>query len=1066
MKDTLYAFLSLEFSGLIIAVLVFAVSILATRRARSKVVGWLGRGIAVIAVILAVGAISHLIRVAEIDDRFPAPGQRVDIGGYEIHMLAEGPDDGPTIVWFAGGYTGGLGFYQHHAVLKNEVRSILFDRPGSGWSDVGPFPRTTGGQAEEVMAALDAAGEQGPFIFAGHSFGGLLAINIARRYPEQTAAVVMMDATPLDVVFYGLDKKGLGSFSKLGYMMTFTRIFGLYRSVEPVDADGNDDTGFTQPMLVNQYIQNRAGFWTSAGSALSELSPTGINENAFDTTVYDGELGNMRLYLVAPKGADPSIPAYAEMVAGGPGPKADRFVAFLDATRERYMAASNNSKRIIAPEGTGHNFVYEVPDFVIETMRDVVADVNKAEAEYRSLTTEWPGPYGGVPPVDIATPANMEAAFDRAIAEKLREVNRIANKRAPANFDNTILALEASGLALARIEQLFGIFTNTATSPDIAAVQARVMPKVARTRDQIAHNKSLFSRVKAVYDGLPESAPDDEARRLVEVVYSRMVRSGAALNQADKARLAEINAELTAQITRFGQNANRDEARLVEFANSEDVLDGLPAPQLAAAKAAAEQRGEPDKWAIPIGRPTVWPVLTHVHDRAFRERVWRTWIGRGGNDGELDNGPVMTEILRLRGEKAKLFGYPTFAHFQTANRMIGTPENALDTLMRTWEALEAPTGQSIAQMQAIADREGADFSLQAWDRLYYEEKLKQELFSFQSTDVLPYFELDNIVDAMLWAANQIYDLEFVEVQGIPVVSDDIRVFEVSRDGALQGVIWMDLFAREGKGPASWAAQYRSAENFRGKTVPAVVLHSAAQKHADGGPVLVPYPRANVIFHEFGHTLQTLSNSTSYPSLGPLNLPWDFIEVPSLLNERWLMTDEVLSRFALHHETGEPMPVELRQRLRDSLQYDRVFSATQSFLGGAIVDMRLHLMADGSDIDAEAVEAAIIEEIGLPDAIDLILYVPHAFHTFSPQYAAGVYTYLWSDIIAADIAEAFLDSPGGFYDNETALRYRETILDIGNARSIDEAYREFRGRDPDPNALMRRFSLINEADGNE
>ena len=1062
MNDTLYAFLSLEFSGLIIAAMIFAVSILVIRGTRSKVVRWLGRAIAAIAVILAIGAVSHLVRVSEIDDRFPAPGQMVDVGGYEVHMLAEGPDDGPTIVWFAGGYTGGLGFYQHHAVLKNEVRSILFDRPGSGWSDVGPFPRTTGGQAEEVMAALEAAGEQGPFIFAGHSFGGLLAINIARRDPQETAAVVMMDATPLDVVFYGLDKKGLGSFSKLGYMMTFTRIFGLYRSVEPLDADGNDDTAFTQPMLVNQYIQNKAGFWTSAGSALSELSPTGINENAFDTMVYDGELGDLPLYLVAPMGADPTIPAYAEMVAGGPGSRADRFVAFLDSTRERYLSASNNSKRIIAPEGTGHNFVYEVPDFVIETMRDVVRDVNEADAEYRSLTTDWPGPYGGVPPVDIATPASMEAAFERAIAQNLRDVDRIANSRLPADFDNTIIALEASGLALARIEQLFGIFTNTANSPEIAEVQLRVMPKVARARDQITHNESLFSRVKSVYDRLPESAPDDEARRLVEVVYSRMVGGGAALDQDDKARLAEINAELTAQITRFGQNANKDEARLVEFADSEDVFDGLPAPQIAAAKMAATQRGEPDKWAIPISRPSVWPVLMHVHDRAFRERVWRTWVGRGGNDGELDNGPVMTEILRLRGEKAKLFGYPTFAHFQTANRMVGTPENALDILMRTWVSLEAPTQQSIAQMQAIADREGADFSLQAWDRLYYEEKLKQEQFSFQSSDVLPYFELDNIVDAMLWTADQVYDLQFSEAQGIPVVSDDIRVFEVYRDDELHGVIWMDLFAREGKGPASWAAQYRSAENFRGKIIPAVVLHSAAQKPVDGGPILVPYPRANVIFHEFGHALHTLSNSASYPSLGPLSLPWDFIEVPALLHERWLMTDEVLSQFAVHYETGEPMPMELRQRLRDSLQYDRVFSATQSFLGGAIVDMRLHLLADGSEIDAEAVEAAVVEEIGLPEAIDLILYAPHAFHTFSPQYAAGVYTYLWSDILAADIAEQFLESPGGFYDEATALRYRETILDIGSARPIDEAYGEFRGRDPDHNALMRRFNLINEA----
>jgi peptidyl-dipeptidase Dcp len=382
--------------------------------------------------------------------------------------------------------------------------------------------------------------------------------------------------------------------------------------------------------------------------------------------------------------------------------------------------------------------------------------------------------------------------------------------------------------------------------------------------------------------------------------------------------------------------------------------------------------------------------------------------------------------------------------------MAGTPEIALNMLMRAWKSLEDPTTRDIAKMQAIANAEGADFELQPWDRLYYTEKLKQQEFNFNTGDVLPYFELNNIVAAMTWAAGQVYEFEFRELHDVAVVSPDIRVFEVLRGGEVTGVIWMDLFAREGKGPSSWAAQYRSEENFRGKQIPLVVLHSAAQKPPDGGPV---------IFHEFGHTLQMLSNSASYPSLGALNVPWDFVEVPSLLNERWFMTDEVLSRFALHHETHEPMPAELLAKLRRSLMQDRVFSATQSFLGTAVVDMRLHLLADGREIDAEAVEAEVIAELDMPQAMDLILYVPHAFHTFSPQYAAGVYTYLWSDIIAADIADAFLEAPGGLYDRGVARRYRSQILDIGNTKPVEEAFRDFRGRDPDPNALMRRFDLL-------
>lgn len=1059
MLDLLYTFLSNDYSGLIIAVALFGVTFLTMRLARGGVAKWLGRGVALIALVLAIGAVTHVYRVSKIDQRFPAPGAMVELeAGYKLHVLAEGPTDGPAIVWFAGGHIGGLGYYQHHAMLRDGARSILIDRPGTGWSDAGPFPRSTAQQAEEIIEVLQRSGEKGPFIFTGHSFGGLLAINIARRWPGKTAAVVLMDATPPDVVMYGLDKEGLRGFAKAGYRMTLKHIFGFYKSSNPVDAEGNDDVNFTNPMGVMAYRWTKARFGVAASSAFEELTPEGLDDRAFDTIIIDGELGDIPLYLVAPKDHDPQTVPYSEMVAGGPGPRAERFIAFLKTTRERYLNASTNSTRIIAPEGTGHNFIYEDVPFTVDTMKRVVSDVKAADEEYQRLTTQWPGPYGGVPPVDRATPESMEMAFNRAVREKREEIAAIVRQPDDPTFENTILPLESSGLALARIQQLFGIFSTTATNPEIGAVQGRMAPVVASLADESAHNAALFDRVKAVYDGLPGSAPDNVARRLVEIHYQDMRRRGAALTAQEKARLKAINASLAAQVTKFGQNANRDEARLVVFVAEVNDLAGLPDPQVAAAKVAAQQRDRPEQWAIPISRPTVWPFLTHVHNRALREEVWRKWITRGGNDGDLDNAPVMTEILKLRGEKAKLLGYENFAAYQTSSRMVGTPEVAMKMMMDTWQALLEPTNQAIADMQAIAEAEGADFVLQPWDKLYYEEKLKAQRYSFNAADILPYFSLDNIVAAMTWTATQVYGFEFNEVSDVPVVSPDIRVYEVRRDNELVGILWMDLFARDGKGPSSWAAEYQSAENFRGKTIPLVVLHSAAQKPADGGPILVNWPRANVIFHEFGHTLQTLSNGTDYPSLGALKVPWDFIEVPSLLHERWMMTDEVISRFMVHHETGEPMPPDLRHSLVQSLNYDRVFSATLNFLGGAIVDMRLHLLADGREIDAETVEAEVIKELGMPAAIDLILYVPHAFHTFSPQYAAGVYTYLWSDVLAANIAEEFQKAPGGFYDAGVAKRYREMILDIGNSRPVDVSFREFKGGEPDPAAFLRRFGL--------
>lgn len=685
-------------------------------------------------------------------------------------------------------------------------------------------------------------------------------------------------------------------------------------------------------------------------------------------------------------------------------------------------------------------------------------DTENNQSLYAVLTTAWPGPYGGLPPVDNATPATLEAAYRRAIDDKRAEIKAIIENPDAPTFTNTVLALETSGEALARIQPLFAIFQTTSTTPEIAEAAARLAPLVPQLDDDIAHNADLFRRVRTVHEGLPGSAPDAEARRLVAVIYEKMRRRGADLQADEKTRLSNINARLAELQTQFAKNANADEGRLVVIVEEENLLAGLSDELRAEARAAAEERNRPGVWAFPINRPSVWPVLTNASDRGLREEIWRAWTTRGGNDGEFDNAPVMTEILKLRGEKAKLLGYPTYAHYQTAGRMAGTPEVALEMMMRTWDLLMGPTVTEIAEMQALADAEGAQFTLQPWDRLYYAEKLKQQKFSFDSAEILPYLHLDNIVRAMLWAASETYGFSFKEIEGVPVVSDDIKVYEVSRGREVIGILYSDLYQRDGKGPASWASQYRSHEDFRGRELPLVALHSAAPKPLDGKPPLVPWERANVIFHEFGHTLHTLANGAAYPSLGSLAMPWDFIEVPSLLNEQWLQSDEVMDKFIRHHETGVAIPPELREKLRASLKNERVFSLTLNYLATAIVDMRLHLFADGREIDAEAVEAMVLEELGAPDAIDPILHVQHAFHTFTEQYSAGVYTYLWSDVIAADIGEAFHESRGGLYDRNVAKRYYREILAKGFREPTEIAFRNFRGRDPDPNALMRRFDL--------
>lgn len=1076
MSNTLLEFLSLEYSGLIIALVLLLVCWILLWLQPRRSFRWMLRILSLVCLVLAIGAITHIIRVQRIAAENPPPGKMVDVGGYSMHVLAEGPEEGPAIVWFTGAHFGGLGFWDQHKAVRGEVRSILVDRPGTGWSDTGPFPRTTAREADEVVRALEAAGEQGPFIWTGHSFGGLLAANIARRYPEKTAAVTLLDPTPLDVLFYGADKKGLASWYRESYKNGLRRLFGLYRFIAPPAPPPAEDESSadaeiasserhyfeSNPLATALVIESRAGNAFANGSILKELSAHGLVDRAWDTVVYDGELGDLPMYLVAP-GEDASTIVYAEQIVG-PGPEAQRFADFLTATRERFMSSSRNSRRVYAPAGTGHNFPSEDPGFVTETLLRIARDVSGAgeiDADiYAQLTTAWPGDYGGLPPLDVATPENIEAAYRQAVAEKRAEIRAIAANSAAPDFANTILAMEASGLALQRIEPILRIFSSTKSNPRIAAMAVRLAPLKPELDDEIAHNAALFERVEAVYAGLPDSAPTPEARRLVEVLRNGMHRSGAELSPENKIRLSSINGRLAELQTQFSRNVVAEEASLVFFIDSEAGLSGLNDNEKAAAKSTAESRGKPEAWAIPIARPTVWPFLTKADSRELREQVWRLWASRGANPGEHDNGPVMTEILKLRGERAKLLGFDNFAQYQTSARMAGTPQGALDLLRETWDLLLPVTLNDIAGLQTIADDDGADFELQPWDRLYYAEKYRQQQFSLDGDAVQPYLSLNNVVDAMFWAAGETFDFQFRELSDVAVISPDIRVFEVSLKGNLLGVLWLDLFQRSGKGPASWASQYRSAEDFRGPVLPLVALHSAVTPPAGpDAPVLVPWERANVIFHEFGHALHILSNGAAYPSLGSLSAPWDFIEVPSLLNERWLLNRTTLKRFARHYQTGEPMPDELIDRIERVAQYDRVFSANLNFLATAIVDMELHLRADGREIDAMTVEQEVLDELQLPQAIDLTLYVPHAFHTFTEQYAAGVYTYLWSDVIAADIAEVFLQTPDGFFDTEVGQKYFAAILQAANTVPATEAFHQFRGREEvDPGALMRRFGL--------
>ena len=674
----------------------------------------------------------------------------------------------------------------------------------------------------------------------------------------------------------------------------------------------------------------------------------------------------------------------------------------------------------------------------------------------------WAGPHGGLPPLAGVNPTALEEAMRSAIEAKRAEVQAISSNTAPPSFENTAAALENCGRALGRVLCVHRVYANSLSLGDMPGVEQRIAPMLAALDDEIAHDERLYSRLNAVWDQRAAAGLTPEQQRLLEVQRKRMQRKGAGLAVSAKARLAQINARLASLSTQYNQNLMHEAGTQAVFIEDLSGLDGLPEAQRQAAAAAAADKGRPGIWAIPNARGAVWPFLTLATRRDLREQVWRMWTNRGDNAGAFDNKPIAAEILLLRGELARLMGYPSFAHYALAERMARTPETAMALLEGTWTSVKAAAHAQIADYQAIADKDPAveGARLAPWDRQFYAEKLRRERFNLDGDAVKAHLPLEAVLQAMFWAAGRVHGLSFKPIADAPLVHPSVRVYEVSRDGDAVGVIYFDLFNRAGKAHGSYQMQYREAENFRGRVLPISGIYSTFAPPPEGQPALLPWEYANVFFHEFGHALHMLHCTSSYASLGSQHVAWDFVELPALINERWLRDRDLLGRFARHHITGEPMPTELIDRIEQGLKYDRIFSLNPDFLLPAIVDMRLHLMADGSGqpIDAVQVENDTLAELGMPPAWDLIMRVTHNFHIFIGGYAAGLYSYLWADVMAADAVETFERSPGGIYDSDLSRVWIDEILSVGHRVPADEAFRSFTGHDPDPSPLHRRFGL--------
>jgi len=675
-------------------------------------------------------------------------------------------------------------------------------------------------------------------------------------------------------------------------------------------------------------------------------------------------------------------------------------------------------------------------------------------ADPNPLLSEWTGPYGGLPPFDQVKVEFFKPALEAAMAENLSEIDKIANDSAPPTFENTIVAMEKAGQTLDRVGTIYNVWQSTMSSPDFQVVQREMAPKLAAFSDKITQNEKLFKRIEAVYNSPDKKKLTGEQQRLVWLDFTNFVRSGARLDAKSKARLTEINQQLATLFTKFSNNVLWEEGnQFVEIKNEAD-LAGLPQSVRDAAAAAAQEKKQ-EGWLITNTRSSVEPFLTFSDRRELREKVWRMFIMRGDNGDEHDNNATITQILQLRAERAKLLGYQTHAHWRVENQMAKTPERAMELMMAVWKPAVQRVHEEVADMRALADKEGAKITIEPWDYRYYMEKVRKAKYDLDQNEVKPYLQLDKLREAIHWVAGELFNFKFTPAPNVPVAHPDIKVWEVSdkTTGKHIGLWYFDPFARPGKRSGAWMNAYRSQERVNGEITTIVSNNANFVKGKPGEPVLISWDDASTMFHEFGHALHGLNSDVTYPSLSGTAVARDYVEFPSQLMEHWLSTPQVLQKFALHYQTGKPIPQDLVDKINRTKTFNQGF-ATVEYLAAAILDMKLHLLGD-KKIDARQFEKDALAEIGMPKEIVLRHRLPHFLHVFSSDsYSAGYYSYLWSDVLTADAFGAFTEA-GGPYDRKVADRLRKSIFSVGNTIDPAEAYRNFRGRDPKVEALMKK-----------
>ena len=673
------------------------------------------------------------------------------------------------------------------------------------------------------------------------------------------------------------------------------------------------------------------------------------------------------------------------------------------------------------------------------------------QTETNPFLTEFQTPYG-VPPFDQIKLEHYEPAFMKGIDEQNANIQAIIDNAEAPTFDNVIAAFDNSSPILDRVGGVFYNLTEAETTDDLTALSIKLAPVMSDHSDNILLNQALFAKIKAVYQQKDSLGLTTEQQRLLEKTYKNFVRSGANLPADKQARLREINKQLSTLGIRFDKNILNENNEFKLFVDKEEDLAGLPEWFRQSAAAEAKAAGQEGKWLFTLHNSSRLPFLQYSANRPLREKVYKAYIQRGNNNDKNDNKKIITEIVSLRLEKARLLGYDCYSNFVLDNTMAKDSKTVMDFLNNLWQYALPKAKAEAAELQKLMDRENKGEKLEAWDWWYYTEKLRKEKYNLEEEQIKPYFKLENVREGAFAVANKLYGITLTPMDSIPVYNPDVKVFEVKdADGSQLGIFYTDYFPRAGKSGGAWMSNYREQQ---GDIRPLVCNVASFTKPVGDTPSLLTIDEVETLFHEFGHALHGLLTKCQYKGTSGTNVVRDFVELPSQINEHWATEPEVLKMYAKHYQTGETIPDELIEKILNQKTFNQGFMTTE-LLAAAILDMNLHNLTDTTGLDVIAFEKEAMDRLGLIPEIAPRYRTTYFSHIIG-GYAAGYYSYLWANVLDNDAFEAFKEN--GIFDRHTADLFRHNILEKGDSEDAMTLYRNFRGAEPQLEPMLKNRGM--------